>query len=46
MVHNWVHKVDPQPDPGYNPDHVVVNEAVIQYDNEQYWLFAAVDMIQ
>jgi putative transposase len=42
-VHNWVHKADLQPDTGRNPDHVAVDETVIQLDDEQYWLYAAVD---
>ena len=42
-VHNWVHKADLQPESGKNPDHVAVDETVIQLNNEQYWLYAAVD---
>ena len=42
-VHNWVHKADLQPDEGRNPDHVAVDETVIQLDDEYYWLYAAVD---
>ena len=42
-VHNWVHKADLQPDEGRNPDHVAVDETVIQLDEEYYWLYAAVD---
>ena len=42
-VHNWVHKADLQPESGRNPDHVAVDETVIQLNNEQYWLYAAVD---
>jgi len=42
-VHNWVHKADLQPDPGRCPDHIAVDETVIQLDDEQYWLYAAVD---
>ncbi len=42
-VHNWVHKADLQPEAGRCPDHVAVDETVIQLDNEQYWLYAAVD---
>jgi putative transposase len=43
-VHNWVHKADLQPESGKNPDHVAVDETVIQLNNEQYWLYAAVDL--
>jgi putative transposase len=42
-VHNWVHKADLQPEPGRSPDHVAVDETVIQLNDEQYWLYAAVD---
>jgi putative transposase len=42
-VHNWVHKADLQPEDGYSPDHVAVDETVIQLNDEQYWLYAAVD---
>ena len=42
-VHNWVHKADLQPDSGRSPDHVAVDETVIRLDDEQYWLYAAVD---
>ena len=42
-VHNWVHKTDLQPTGGHNPNHVAVDETVIQLNDEQYWLYAAVD---
>jgi len=42
-VHNWVHKIDPQPESGKNPDHVAVDESVIQLNDKRYWLYAAVD---
>jgi len=42
-VHNWVHKADLQPESGRSPDHVAVDETVIQLNDEQYWLYAAVD---
>ena len=42
-VHNWVHKAELQPEAGRTPDHVAVNETVIQLNDEQYWLYAAVD---
>ena len=42
-VHNWVHKADLQPETGRSPNHVAVDETVIQLDEEQYWLYAAVD---
>lgn len=42
-VHNWIHKDDLQPTSGKNPNHVAVDETVIQLNDEQYWLYAAVD---
>ncbi len=42
-VHNWVHKADLQPEDGQSPDHVAVDETVIQLNDEKYWLYAAVD---
>jgi transposase-like protein len=42
-VHNWVHKADRQPEDGHSPDHVAVDETVIRLNDEQYWLYAAVD---
>jgi len=42
-VHNWVHKADLQPETGRTPNHVAVDETVIRLDDEQYWLYAAVD---
>nr|WP_321167757.1 IS6 family transposase [Halorubrum aquaticum] len=42
-VHNWVHKADLQPESGRSPNRVAVDETVIQLDDEQYWLYAAVD---
>jgi len=42
-VHNWVHKADLQPEEGHSPDHVAVDETVIQLGDERYWLYAAVD---
>lgn len=42
-VHNWVRKADLQPLDGASPDRVAVDETVIQLNDEQYWLYAAVD---
>jgi transposase-like protein len=42
-VHNWVQKADLQPTDGADPDHVAVDETVIQLNDERYWLYAAVD---
>jgi len=43
-VHNWVQKVDLKATSGANPDHVAIDETVIQLDDEQCWLYAAVDL--
>ena len=42
-VHNWVHKAELQPEDWRSPDHVAVDETVMQLDDEEYWLYAAVD---
>ena len=42
-VDNWGHKADLQPENGRSPIHVAVDETVIRFDDEQYWLYAAVD---
>jgi len=42
-VHNWVHKADLQPEDGQSPDYVAVDETVIRLNDEQYWLYAAID---
>src|SRR6056297_1900314 len=41
-VHDWVHKADLQPETGRSPNHVAVDETVIQLDDERYWPYAAV----
>ena len=42
-VHDWVHKAELQPESGRRPDHIAVDETVIRLNDEQYWLYAAVD---
>jgi len=42
-VHNWVQKADLQPTNDNQPDHVALDETVIQLDDQRYWLYAAVD---
>ncbi|GGL65107.1 IS6 family transposase [Halocalculus aciditolerans] len=42
-VHNWVQKAGLQPLNGASPDHVAVDETVIQLDDERFWLYTAVD---
>ena len=42
-IHNWVQKADVQPTSDAAPDHIVVDETVIQVNGERRWLYAAVD---
>jgi putative transposase len=42
-VHNWVQKADLQPEGGKSPNHVAVDETVIQLNDQRFWLYAAVD---
>ena len=42
-VHNWVQKADLQPAGGASPDRVAVDQKAIRINDEQYWLYAAVD---
>jgi transposase-like protein len=42
-VHNWVQKASLQPTDGKSPNHVAVDETVIQLNDQRYWLYAAVD---
>jgi transposase-like protein len=42
-IHNWVQKAGLQPASGKNPNHVAVDETVIQLNNQRFWLYAAVD---
>jgi transposase-like protein len=42
-IHNWVQKANLQPTMGSQPDHVALDETVIQLDDQRYWLYAAVD---
>ncbi|QKY18695.1 IS6 family transposase [Halorubrum sp. CBA1229] len=42
-VHRWVQKADLQPTDGADPNHVAVDETVIQLNSERYWLYATVD---
>ena len=41
-IHNGVQKANLQPTEGADPEHVAVDETVIQLDDERYWLYAAV----
>lgn len=42
-VHNWVHKSELQPKSEDNPDHVAVDETLVQLAGEHYWLYTVVD---
>ena len=42
-IHNWVQKADLQPAGGESPDRVAVDQKAIHINDEQYWLYAAVD---
>ena len=42
-VHDWVQKADLQPTSNANPDHIALDETVIQINGQQFWLYAAVD---
>ncbi|SDK11179.1 Transposase (or an inactivated derivative) [Halovenus aranensis] len=42
-VHDWVQKADLQPDGGAAPNQVALDESVIRINDQQYWLYAAVD---
>jgi len=42
-VHRWVQKANLQPTDGAEPNQVAVDEAVIQLNDERYWLYAAVE---
>lgn len=42
-VHNWAQKADLQPASGRKPDHVALDETVIQLDDHYCWLYAVID---
>jgi len=42
-IHNWVKKADLQPATDSAPNHVALDETVIQVNDQRRWLFAAVD---
>jgi putative transposase len=42
-VHDWVDKADLQPTAGRTPNQVAFNETVIRVNDEQHWLYAAID---
>lgn len=42
-VKKWTKKADLQPAEGCSPNHVALDETVIQLYDEQWWLYAAVN---
>ena len=42
-VHDWVQKGGLQPRDGKSPNQIGLDETVIRIDDDQYWLYAAVD---
>ena len=42
-IHNWVQKADLQPESDAEPNHIAVDETVIQVNDQRHWLYAAVD---
>ncbi|MFC7174481.1 IS6 family transposase [Haloplanus litoreus] len=42
-VHNWVQKADLQPEGAASPNHVALDETVIRLNDQQYWLYAALN---
>ena len=42
-IHNWVQKAELQPTSDAMPDHIAIDETVIQVNDERRWLYAAVD---
>jgi len=42
-VHDWVQKADRQPESGKSPNQIALDETVIRINDQQFWLYAAVD---
>jgi transposase-like protein len=42
-VHDWVQKADLQPTAGRSPNQIALDETVIRVNDQQYWLYAAID---
>jgi transposase-like protein len=42
-IHDWVQKADLQPTSDADPNHIALDETVIQLNDERHWLYAAVD---
>jgi transposase-like protein len=43
VIHNWVQQANLQPDSGKSPNQIVLDETVIRINEQQFWLYAAVD---
>ena len=42
-IHNWVQTAELRPTSDATPDHIVIDETVIQVNDERRWLYAAVN---
>jgi putative transposase len=42
-IHNWVQKTNVQPSSDAEPNHITVDETVIQLNSERHWLYVAVN---
>ncbi len=42
-AHGWIHKCDLRPADDEKPNHVTLDETVIQLDEHRYWPYTAVD---
>jgi transposase-like protein len=42
-IHNWVQKAELQPSSDAEPNHISVDETVIQVNDQRHWLYTAVD---
>ncbi|WP_223270975.1 MULTISPECIES: IS6 family transposase [Halomicrobium] len=42
-IHDWVQKADLQPESGRSPNQIALDETVIRINDQQFWLYAAVD---
>jgi transposase-like protein len=40
-IYDWVYKADLQAESDRSPNHIAVDETVIQLNSEQYWLYVA-----
>ena len=42
-IHNWVQTAELRPTSDATPDHIVIDETVIQVNDERRWLYATVN---